>query len=198
MIPLSQWLADRRPGDPFLPIGAIPGLAGAAPPLDVEALIAEAHARGYAEGEAAAREALDNTVAAAAAKHEEDLKHAAERCRTEALQRFTADLTAAFAGLQESLAEQIAAALTGFLEGGAKSKALLAFHAALDDLAETQPLIRIEGPQELIDELQKLGPLPPGVETRPVATSELRAVAGDTEIATALKRWLHAMHGDHP
>lgn len=198
MIPLSQWLADRRPGDLLLPTGAIPGLAGATPPLDLEAAIAEAHARGYAEGEAAAQEILENTVAAAAAKYEEDLKHAEACWRTGTLRRFTADLTAAFAALQTSLAGQIAAVLTGFLEGGAKSKALLAFHAALDDLAETQPLIRIEGPQELIDELHKLGPLPPGVETRPVDTNELRAVAGDTEIATALRRWLHAMHGDHP
>ncbi len=198
MIPMSQWLADRRPGDPLLLAGAFPELAGVAPPLDLQTAIAEAHARGFTEGEAAAQEVLENTVASAAAKHEDDLKRAEESWRTEALQHFTADLTAAFAALQASLAGQIAAVLTGFLEGGAKSKALLAFHAALDDLAETQPLIRIEGPQELIDELHKLGPLPAGAEARAAPTTELRAVAGDTAIATALQRWLQAMHGDHP
>lgn len=197
MIPLRQWLVDRHLCDG--PMRADGGLALAALqiPSDPQAAIAEAHARGLAEGERAAQEFLQGASAAERARHEDDMKRAEDGWRDAALRRFTADVTGAFAALQDSLAEQIAAALAGFLEGGAKSKALLAFRAALEDLAETQPLIRIEGPPQLLEELHKLGPLPPGVETRPVDTNELRAVAGDTEIATALRSWLHAIHGDH-
>lgn len=197
MIPLRQWLIDRSPCDGQTRPDDGLGLAAFNVAPDPETAIAEAHARGLAAGETAARELLQGAIAAERARHEEDLKRAEDGLRDAALHRFTADITGAFTALQESLAEQIAAALAGFLEGGAKSKAVLAFRAALEDHAETQPLIRIEGPPQLLEELRKLGPLPPGVEARPVDTGELRAVAGDTEIATALRNWLHAIHGDN-
>lgn len=193
MIPMRQWLAERQkpPGSLAAAI-ADAGVANGAAET-----IAEAYARGFAESDAASRELVQRTIAMERAQHAEAMQRAEANWREKALREIAGSIATSFEDLHLSLAQQVAAALAGFLEGGAQSKALIAFRAALDDLAETQALIRIEGPPELLDALCNLGPLPEGVATRHASGGELRAVAGDTAIDTALGKWLHAIHGDH-
>lgn len=193
MIPMQQWLAERQ--KPSCTLGATHADAGAE--NGSGETIAEAYARGFAASDAASQELVQRTIAIERAHHAGEMQRAEAAWRETALRETLSSIAAAFEELHASLAHQLAAALAGFLEGGAQSKALIAFRAALDDLAETQALIRIEGSPELLDALCNLGPLPEGVTTKHVNGNELRAVAGDTAIDTALGKWLHAIHGDH-
>jgi hypothetical protein len=201
MIPLGDWLAQRQAVESGL---VPPGIGDPRHilPEQVEAAharaIDEAYERGRSESDAASQDLLQRTLSTERERHAEELQVAQTAWRSADIAALADNMTSAYAALHESLAEQTAAALAGFLEGGARIKALNAFRAALDDLAEIHPLIRVEGPDELIAALQAHGPLPAGIELRPSAQPGLRAVAGDTTVEMALQRWLDAMHGDHP
>lgn len=198
MIPLRDWLAQsQRPG-----LGLATALAEALAPLEPGAdpaiAIAEAHERGRAESDAASRDLLQRTISEERDRHSNELRAAREQWRSADVEKLAGGITEAFSALHDALARQTAAALEGFLEGGARTKALLAFRAALDDLAESHAMIRLEGADELVAALLEHGALPPGVEVKPSAVASLRAIAGDTVVEMALQRWLHAIHGEHP
>lgn len=198
MIPLRDWLVQsQRPG-----LGLATALAEALAPREPgpnpAAAIAEAYDRGRAESDCTSQELLQRTIAEERQRNAEEMHNARQTWRSADVESLASGIALAVEALHEMLARQTAAALAGFLEGGARAKALNAFRKALDDLAENHSLIRLEGPEELIAALQQLGSLPAGVELKPSAEPGLRAIAGDTMIKMALKRWLEALHGEHP
>jgi hypothetical protein len=194
-VPAARYLVEfpQRGRGPHLPIcdrvppQPVPGFQEP----DLQELIAEAEARGRAEGEAAAHLQLEQRMTAERSAFEERV--AAERRGWVAEQAdvLSRELHSALVSLSERVSASIGRALAPFLAESLRRK-------AVDDLAErieallagqAGATIKVTGPEDLLDALRaRLSDRTPMIEFLP-GGAELRVTFEAMRIETELEAW---------
>lgn len=186
-----------RPASPFAPLTT--KLAGGDRPVaepeqvpDPAALVAAARVEGRREGEARARLAGDQALAASAQAHADAL--AAERRRWAEAEAATlaAGFSEAIRALEDRLAESTARVLLPFLAEGLRREALRELTAIVSPLtAEGRyATLSIAGPADLVGTLgERLGLAEDAVAIRIDEAPDVRVQVDDTVIETRLESW---------
>jgi hypothetical protein len=203
--PLAARLIELKPTVAVIvpePVPALPAPdapeEAAAPSL--EALLAEAHARGVAEGEARASAAHE--AARDALRAEAEAALAAERARwaNEEGARLAGALDEATREIEARLAAAAARALRPFLAEAARERALAGLKEALAVLLRGKPAaaLAMTGPADLgAAFLARLAPDVAGaIRFTPGEGPELALSVDDTTIETQLAAWARALRGD--
>lgn len=199
--PLVQPPAPAKPvNGKAVPSPAVEALLGKTPepkakPVDIEQITREAEERGRAAGEAAALQMFE-------AKFQEFQQEMAERRKAEreAWTRDEADrlasvLMEAAIELESRLSAAIAPVLLPLLEASVAQRALDDLQALMVPLLEREdrPVLKISGPEDLVEALrQRLGD-PPACVFEPSDLPDVRVVAGETVLETQIKEWVQRL-----
>lgn len=188
---LARLLPDFRAVGPTRTPGSRLSGAGAAE-RDPAQAIAEAEQRGFRGGLESARIESEAQRAEDAGQFEARL--AAERARwaEEQADTLAAQIPAGFREIEETLAATAAGVLLPFLRSAATERAIEELRATIGRLLcdRQRPLLRIAGPQDLLELLrQRLGADAAAIEFRVEERAEVRVTADETIIETQLKAW---------
>ena len=160
--------------------------------------VAEAEAEGRRWGRAEAERAFE--VRLAAEREGFALRLAEERARwsAEEGERIAEAFTVASRELEAKLAAATARALVPFISATVRERAIADLCSTLETLlADGQhPVVRISGPQDLINELStRLGPRADGLTFEAGTKPDVRVVADSTIIESQLGAWLNRLSG---
>lgn len=123
---------------------------------DIEARIADAHARGVLEGRAAAQVDTDAALARQTAQAEQKLKAERQKWCDEEGQRLGGQLTRSLEDLEQRMAAQIAQILRPFLAEEVRTRAMVQLSATLNDMLSKgdYAAISVSGPYDLIEAIK--------------------------------------------
>ncbi|KAA2237374.1 hypothetical protein [Salinarimonas soli] len=204
--PLAARLIELKPTVAVLtPEPEASGARGAPPPVedpgppepDLDTLLAEAFARGVAQGEAGAAAVHGAALEAAEARAAELLAMERARWADEEGARLAALLTELAGGIEERIAAGAARVLRPFLDEAVRDRALAGLMAALDTILRGKPAaaIALTGPADLGEALLRRLPAPTAERIRftPGEGIELLLTVDDLVVETQLASWSRAL-----
>ncbi len=181
---LPTFEADKPPAPSFAAIfGARTGRGGD---------IAEAEERGFQRGIETARAESEATLRDASAIADSRVQEERVRWLEEEASRLTEGWGGALQALEARLADTVAALLLPLIGSALAAKATSELSAAIIGLLsqDKQPLIKVVGPEDLIEALRtRLADSAPCVEFATAESADIRLAAGDTFIETQLEPW---------
>lgn len=172
---------DEDPAEALLPLG---------PALDEQ--LADARREGYAEGEAAAREAAEAESADLQAAHEAALDAARDAWAAEQGEAMATLVGDGLAALEKAVTDALAALVEPLLHEAARAKACDEVREAVGALLAGGEgrLVTIRGPADLVAVLKGAVAASPSLAFEPDdEAAELTVTAGDTTIRSALQPW---------
>jgi hypothetical protein len=106
--------------------------------------------------------------------------------------RLSGAIDAALAELEARIGDSVARILEPFLEAALRQKVVAELALTLSALiADGEPLLRVSGPQSLLDALkEKLGTGRGAIEYVPAEGADIKATADQTLVETRLKAWI--------
>jgi hypothetical protein len=156
--------------------------------------LARAEESGFRKGMAAGRADLDVRIAEERAAFAEQLRRERVRWIEEEAGPISAGWDKTLRALQAKLSDAVAILLVPLIEKGLASKAVDELSAIIGDVLSQDrqpPLIRVEGPEDLIGALRaRLGHAAARIEFASGAgAADIRLVLGDSVIETQLQPW---------
>jgi hypothetical protein len=151
-------------------------------------------ARTIAREEGRAEAAAEFDLALARERGEIEARIASEReaWLAEEGRRMSGAIDTAFGELETRIADSVARILEPFLEAALRQKVVAKLAETLSALiADGVPLLKVNGPQSLLDALkEKLGTGRGAIEYVPAEGADIRATADQTLVETRLKAWI--------
>jgi hypothetical protein len=180
--------------------GAPPAAEDPGPPaLDLDTLLAEAFARGVAQGEANAAAVHGAALEEAQARAAELLAMERARWADEEGARLAALLAELAGGIEERIAAGTARVLRPFVDEAVRDRALAGLTAALDTILRGKPAasFALTGPADLAEALLRRLPAPTAERIRftPGEGIELTLSVDDLVVETQLASWSRALRG---
>jgi hypothetical protein len=195
-LPVAYYLSDV---DGDSPRRGPKGMSPFGSASDIEARIADAHARGVLEGHAAAQVENDAALARQIAEAAQALKKDRQRWSETEGTRLSGLMTDAMADLEQRIANQVARCLKQVLDDGIRQRAVAQLSVALDDLLRKgeYAAISISGPDDLLAAMQaKLDAHHPRLTFIPSDGTDLVVSADETILETRIAAWSAAIHGE--
>lgn len=164
---------------------------------DTQARLDEAHQRGREEARQELLALFEADIAAERATAARDLESARALWADEEARRLMTAMEAGLAQIHESLAEQLAAILQPILEDAVTTRAIEALGQSLAPFfgGEDGPLIRIDGPADLMARLRDQIPSGGIVTFGETGGAEITVTASDTIMQTRIANWRRALGG---
>ena len=159
-------------------------------PAKAEDLLSEARAQGFAEGSASLEAALAAQADELEASHASDLEAVRRQWVTEAAD-LAARVGSALEGVEERLADGVAAVLEPFIEAELRRKAVRELRQAVASLIANGhgTTIRVSGPEDLVEPLRLAFEDRASIEIATTAGPEIDIEADSTLIRTQLQVW---------
>jgi hypothetical protein len=195
-LPVAYYLNDV---DGDTPRHGLRGLSPFGSASDIEARIADAHARGVLEGRAAAQIENDAALARQAAEAAQTLKKDRQRWSETEGARISSLMSDALAELEQRIADQVARCLQQILDDGMRQRAVAQLSTTLDELLRKGDYasISISGPADLLDAMRsKLDASHPRLTFAPSDSADLVITADETILETRIAAWSAAIHGE--
>jgi hypothetical protein len=195
-LPVAYYLNDVDGEPPRLGPRGISAFGNAS---EIEARIADAHARGLLESQAAAQVEMDLALARQAAEFAQALKKAREQWAENESGRLSGLVEDALAGIEQRIADQVARCLKPVLTDGIRDKAVSQLSSTLGDLLRKGEYvaISISGSEDLLASLKtKLGVEKSGLVFTPSDSTDLAVSADETILETRIAAWAAEIHGD--
>lgn len=195
-LPVAYYLSDvdgdspRRGPNGLSPFGSA---------SEIEARIADAHARGILEGQAAAQVASEAALSRQVADAAQSLKKERQRWSETEGARLSALMTDAMADLERRIADQVARCLKQVMDEGVRLRAIAQLSATLDELLRKgeYTAISITGPDDLLDVMRaRLDGDYPRLTFIPAEGTDLVVSADETILETRIAAWSAAIHGE--
>ncbi|HET6378824.1 MAG TPA: hypothetical protein VFG05_11055 [Methylocella sp.] len=198
--PLAQYLArfgpDQKPhaAEDFPAGGPWPELPEL--PLDADAAddrLEAAREKAFAEGFAAGRGLTEQELAKARAAHEAQLADERRSWVNQEGERLAIEFFDALRKIELELADKIEKVLRPFIFDALREKILQSFmdHITMLLRGASQPLIVIQGPEDLVASLrERLSGLCASIEFSSAPAIEVKAVTGHTMIETQFSAWM--------
>lgn len=194
----------RRPGaealKPALPapaatVAPAPAIAPPKPPVssgpDLAAIAAEAAAEGRRAGAADARVEFERLRSEDIARAEQRVAEERRSWVDAESERLAGAIDSGLAALREELAASLARVIGPFLETAVRERAMVEMAALINDTLTggDNPVMRVTGAPDLIDELRaRIDPRAP-VSFEPGTQSEVIVIAGATTLETQMQAW---------
>lgn len=159
---------------------------------ELAAAVAEAYARGKAEGLAAGLEAMDARLADESRRSAETLTAAREAWATVESKRFSDEIGAAMSQIASEVAGATARILRPFLHQAVSRDAVSELAAALKDLVVREPGVElaVSGPEDLLSRLRDdLAGTAASLKISTTEGTDIRVAAGKSVLETRLKAW---------
>ncbi len=166
-----------------------------------DVLIADAHARGVLEGQAAAQVELDAALAQQQASFDQKLATERQKWAVEQGTHLSELIAAAFEDVEQRFAERVGSILKPFLGESVRAKALEELSASLNlMLAKGEyAKIAISGPKDLLSALEaRLGDRHAGVTFVESDGVDVAVSADGTIIETQIGAWTEAIQKGSP
>jgi hypothetical protein len=166
---------------------------------EVEARIADAHARGVLESQAAAQVDTDLALARQAAEAAKTLKAAREQWVEAEGARLSGLVEEALSGIEHRIADQVARCLKPVLTDGIRDKAVSQLSNTLGDLLRKGEYvaISISGSEDLLGTLKsKLGVENSALVFTPSDSTDLAVSADETVLESRIAAWAAEINGD--
>jgi hypothetical protein len=202
-VSIARYLAEFGNIEPPREVIAAPEIPPAAPDepvshIDVAQLTEEAHARGVEEGRAAAQTAFDAALAEERKSIQSRTILERSKWRAHEGQRLSEALGAAVERLKDEMAASLARILQPFLIAKLREEMVGALREALAAmlLDDRSPLIRISGPEDILNGLREgMEPSMRAIEFVPADSVDVTIVAQDTVIESQLRAWMARFDG---
>jgi len=152
----------------------------------------EAYQRGTSDGHAGALTEYENKLAEEKVRYTVKLAQERERWSKEQSSIIAQGVSDACRELEANIASVVARILEPFLAGAIRREAIAALVDHLSVLASdpSRPVLRISGPGDLLDAIQKkVGTPYAAVEYCVADTAEVRVLADQTVIETQMRSW---------
>lgn len=195
-LPVAYYLNDVD-GEP--PRRGPRGMSAFGSTSDIEARIADAHARGVLEGQAAGQVETDAALARQAGDAARALKTERERWSEAEGARLSGLVMDALADLEQRIAEQVARCLKPVLTDGIRLRTVEQLSSTLNDLLRKGEYvaISISGPEDLLAAVKaRLGAQHAGLTFAPSDSADLVVSADETILETRIAAWSAEIHGD--
>jgi hypothetical protein len=166
---------------------------------DAVARMAEAYARGLAEGKAAAQAEYEEGLARQQAHSEEKLAAERERWASQEGARLADLVVAGLRKLESRIADQVAQILKPVFEAQVQRRAVAELATALEGLLSNGDLGRltVSGSEELLHMLSaQLNVKIANVTFNPSQASDLQIAVDETVLETRIAAWARAIQGD--
>ncbi|MBJ6123932.1 hypothetical protein [Microvirga splendida] len=200
---IASLLEDFSPAPRSEPLGigalrtvkaaAEPDLTPPPPPVDRQAeLVKAVEAKARAEEREAARQQLEEVMAAEKARYEDELASQRVIWVEQQAAQLSVQIVEGIGRIEAILSERIANILKPFVSEAFRQQSIAEFREALATLLlsdETGPM-KIAGPEDLVLVLKEnLGPHGEAIEFLPGDHVEVSVTARDTTIQTQLRAW---------
>lgn len=175
------------------------GLAGGDAASDAETQIAEAHARGILEGQAAAQVDHDKSVAAKAAYFEQRLNFERQKWTAEQSGRLGELFAAGLEDVERRIAHAVAEVLKPLLGARVRDRALDEMAAVLNEMISKGEYakIAVTGPSDLVQALeQKISNSHEGLSFEEGPGVDIKVEADDTILESRLSTWIDTIERD--
>jgi hypothetical protein len=198
-IPIARYLVQFGAGPPAGPPGDRLGEPAqeeeiaAAAEEDRAREIEAAHARGSAEGQAAAQVEFDHRLAEERIGFEARMERERARWVTDEGNTLKETLDAAFKALEASLAGSVNRILEPFLGAALRGQVVQSLRENLSVLlsSDRHGMLRIAGPQDLLTALSEgLAPSSKAIEYLPNEAVDVTIVADQTVVESQLQAWI--------
>jgi len=155
-------------------------------------LVQSVEERVRAEEREAARERLEEALMVERDRHRDDLAIQREKWVEQEARLLSSQISTAIGNLESLLSESAARILASIVPDALRQNAIVEFKEALGTIlsGDTSTLLRITGPEDILQVLKEGGYLPEGiVEFVPSDAVEVTLVADHTRIQTQFSTW---------